>query len=119
MSDQTAYAASAQRIRGGGGSVRVTLVAGVGQANAGVSLPCGGCWVQPAIANTEVVKMNIEAAASAILGVDLARTHINVVASSYGVGAAQPMWVPIDDVNKLYFFSEDANAIVDILYLKS
>lgn len=117
MADQNQYSDRPQRIRSHGGSVRVTCASDVGQGNGGTSLPCAGCWVQPAIGNTEVVKMNIDAAASATLGVDLARTHVNLVADSYAVGAAQPLWVNIDDVAKLYFYSADANAIIDITYL--
>jgi len=29
----------------------------------------------------------------------------------------QPLFVPIDDVASLYFFSGDSDAVVDILYL--
>ncbi|KKM66513.1 hypothetical protein LCGC14_1480490, partial [marine sediment metagenome] len=32
-------------------------------------------------------------------------------------GAAQPLFVPIDDVSKIYFYSADADAIIDITYL--
>ena len=105
-------------IAAGGGSVRVTCATNVGQGNGGTALPCKGCWVQPAIANTEVVKMNIEAAATAILGIDLQRQHINDGTDEYGAAAAKPLFVPIDDVAKLYFYSADADAIVDITYLK-
>lgn len=105
-------------IADGGGSVRVTCSTNVGQGNGGTALPCKGCWVQPAIGNTEVVKMNIEAAASDILGVDLQRPHINDGTNEYGAAAAQPLWVPINDVDKLYFYSVDANAIIDITYLR-
>lgn len=108
----------ANTIADGGGSVRVTCASNVGQGNGGTELPCKGCWVQPAIANTEVVKMNIEAAASAVLGVDLQRQHINVVANECRAAASIPLFVPINDVAKLYFYSADANAIIDITYLK-
>lgn len=111
------YAGSIERIREGGGSVRVTCSSNVGQGNAGTSLPCAGCWVQAAIANSEVVKMNIGAAASATLGVDIARPQIYDGATEASAAAAQPLWVPIDDVDKLYFYSADANAIIDITYL--
>jgi hypothetical protein len=61
--------------------------------------------------------MNIDAAASDILGIDLARPHINDGTDEYGASAAQPLWVPINDVSKLYFFSGQADAVVDIMYL--
>lgn len=117
MGTETQYAnRPSDRIRSHGGSVRVTLSGGVGRANGGVSLPCAGCWVSPAIGNSEVVKMNIDAAASAILGIDLQRQHINTTTNESGAGASIPLWVPIDDVDKLYFFSTDDNAIIDITY---
>lgn len=105
-------------IASSGGSVRVTCSSNVGQGNGGTSLPCKGCFVQPAIANTEVVKMNIGAAASATLGVDLQRPHINDGTDEYGASAAQPLFVPVDDVSLLYFYSADADAIIDITYLR-
>ena len=109
------YAGSLQRIRGTGGAVRVTCSSDVGQGNGGTSLPCAGCFVQAAIGNTEVVRMNIDVAASASVGIDLARPFISGTTAAC---AAQPMWVPIDDVSSLYFYSADANAIIDILYVK-
>ncbi|KKN17993.1 hypothetical protein LCGC14_0960190 [marine sediment metagenome] len=114
MSSETRYSGSVLRIRSYGGSVRVTCSSNVGQGNAGVSLPCCGCWVSPAIGNTEVVKMNIDVAASAILGIDLQRQYISGTSAG---GAAQPLFVPIDDLSKLYFYSVDANAIIDLTYL--
>ena len=102
--------------RSGGGSVLVTCASNVGQGNGGTSLPCAGCYVQAAIANTEVVKMNIGAAASAILGIEIGRPHINDGIDEYGAGSCQPMWVPTDDVSNLYFYSADADAKIDILY---
>ena len=98
-----------------GGSVRVTLSSNDGQGNGGISLPCKGCWVQAVDANTDTVRMNIGAAATDALGVDLARPFISGTTAS---GAAQPLWVPISDVSQLYFHSAgDSNAIIDILYL--
>ncbi len=105
---------SDSRIRGSGGSVRVTCVTNVGQGNGGTSLACSGCWVSAVLANTEVVKMNIDLAASATLGVDLARPFVS---GTTAASTAQPLWVPIDDVASLYFYSADANAIIDITYL--
>jgi len=111
------YNNARQSIRTGGGSVKVALSSGVGQGNGGTSIPCAGCFVQAAQANTEVVKMNIGVAASANLGVELGRQHINDGTDEYGAAACQPLWVPVDDVSSLYFYSADADAIVDIMYL--
>jgi len=110
----TKYAGmQANRIVPDGSHVRVTLSSGTGQGNGGTSLPCKGCYVQAAIDNTEVVRMNIGAAASSSVGIDLGRPETD----SNNTGSCQPMWVPIDDVAELYFYSADANGIVDILYL--
>jgi len=100
------------RIRGGGGHVRVTCATNVGQGNGGTSLACSGCWVQPVTANTELVRMAIDVAASATVGMDLGRSEAG---NSYS--SVLPFWVPIDDVASLYFYSADTSAIIDIVYL--
>jgi hypothetical protein len=69
------------------------------------------------IGNTAVVRWNIGVAASGTVGQDLARPHINDGTDEYGAAAAHPLWVPIDDVSKLYFYSTQADAVVDITYL--
>jgi len=112
----TKYDGKAQLICRTGGSVKVALSGGLGQGNGGTSIACRGCYVQAALDNTEVVKMNIGAAASANLGVELGRPHINDGTDEYGSGSCQPLWVPISDVAELYFYSADADAIVDITY---
>jgi hypothetical protein len=96
------------RIADTGGAVRVTLVSNVGQGNGGTSLPCKGCWVSPASDNDNPVRINIGTAASATLGIELSDADI-------GHG---PLFIPIDDVAKLYFYSADAVAVIDILYLR-
>lgn len=110
----TKYDGSQIRICPTGGHVRVTLSTSVGQGNGGTSLPCKGCWVQAVDDNTDTVRMNIGAAASDTVGIDLARPSIS---GTTAAGAAQPLWVPISDVAKLYFYSGDADAKIDILYL--
>ena len=99
----TLYHGAEQRIRSGGGAVRVTIAATVGQGNAGTSLICAGCWVSCPAANTGPVRMNIGAAASDVLGIEITETA--------------PLWVPVDDVALLYFYSATNGDIVDILYL--
>lgn len=102
------YAGSKERIREGGGSVTVAISASnVGQGNGGTSLPCAGCWVSPRSGNTGVIKMNIGAAAAVALGIELADADT-------GGG---PLWVPIDDVAKLYFYGATAGDDIDITYL--
>lgn len=105
----------ANRICTSGGAVRVTLGTTTDdRGNGGTSLPCKGCWVQASDASTDVVRMNIGAAADDDTGIDLGRPYISGTTAS---GACQPMWVPIDDVAKLYFYSGDTTADIDILYL--
>ena len=105
----------ANRICTSGGAVRVTLGTTTDdRGNGGTSLPCKGCWVQASDASTDVVRMNIGAAADDDIGIDLGRPYISGTTAS---GACQPMWVPIDDVSSLYFYSGDTTADIDILYL--
>jgi hypothetical protein len=100
--------ADAQRIRGSGGSVRITIPSGLtGQGNGGTSLPCIGCWVSPASGNTGITKMNIDTAASATLGIELSDAD----------NGSGPIWVPIDDVASLYFYSATSGNFIDITYL--
>ena len=106
--------ADAQRIRSTGGAVRVTIGTTTdNRGNGGTSLPCLGCYVQAAIANSHVVSMNIDVAASADIGIELGKQ-----VTGNTDGACQALWVPIDDVASLYFYSADDNAVVDILYFK-
>lgn len=91
-----------------GGSVRVTIASNVGQGNGGTSLPCRGCFVSPASGNTGVIKMNISAAASASLGIELGDADT-------GGG---PMYMPIDDISKLYFYGATDGDDIDITYLR-
>ena len=90
-----------------GGSVRVTCASNVGQGNGGTSLPCKGCWISTETGSTAPTKVNIGAAASATLGItfDEAAT------------GQTPLWIPIDDVSKLYFYSGGATDVIDIMYI--
>jgi hypothetical protein len=58
----------------------------------------------PRAANSGLVKCNINAAASASLGVEITKS-------------TQPLWIAIDDVAKLYFYGASDDDVVDILYL--
>jgi len=103
--------ADAQRIRSSGGAVRVTLGTTTdNRGNGGTSLPCLGCYVQAALANSAVVSMNIDTAASASVGIELGKQT-----TGNADAACQALWVPIDDVASLYFYGTD-NDIIDILY---
>jgi len=84
----------------GGGSQRVTLVGGVKQAFAQA---CRFCRLQAASGNTEVVRVRIGAACGATNGIELPS---NPVITPYS----------IDNLNLLYFYSADQDAIVDIEY---
>lgn len=85
----------------GGGSQRVTLIGGVAQATAQV---CRFCRIQAAAANTEVVRVRmVTAVTDATTGVELPG---NPVLTPY----------PVDNLNLLFFYSADVDAIVDIEY---
>ncbi len=102
-----AYRFSSQhRLATGGGSVKVTIASNVGQGNGGTSLACRGCYVCPEAANTGHIHMNIGAAASANLGIELSE-------ATEGSG---PLWVPIDDVASLYFYGASDDDVVHITY---
>lgn len=85
----------------GGGSQRVTLDTGEGQGAAQV---CRFCRIQTRSTNTEVVRVRIGTAVTdATTGVEI---PTNPVLTPYSVS----------NLNLLYFYSADANAIVDIEY---
>ena len=88
-----------------GGAVRVSLVTNVGQGNGGTSLATRGCYISAADANSAVVVVNIGTSASVSLGMEIPESQ-----------AGSPLYIPIDDVSKLYFYSTDTDAVVDILY---
>lgn len=92
----------------GGGSNRVTLSGGEGQGNDGTSLPCKGCFVIGDSANTAAVRMRIGTDCTSTTG-----TPIPEFGTDHYI-----RFVPINDLNKLYFYSSDATAIVDIEYLR-
>lgn len=85
----------------GGGSQRVTLSGGVAQASAQA---CRFCRVQVHSGNTEVMRVRIGSSVTdGTTGVEL---QSNPVLTPYSVS----------NLNLLYFYSADANAIVDIEY---
>ena len=100
----TSYHGASERIRSSGGSVRVTMASNVGQGNDGTSLACAGCWISCPSGNEAPTRVNIGAAASAILGIEIPEQV--------------PVWIPIDDVAALYFYTGGATDVVDIMYLK-
>jgi len=107
MGETNQYSGRPQRIRSGGGSVAVIISATyVGQGNGGTSLPVAGCWVSAALANSGHINMNIGAAATDTLGIELAESD-----------AAAPLWVPISDLAELYFYGASAADVVNITYL--
>ncbi|MCJ7828721.1 MAG: hypothetical protein MUP81_03150 [Dehalococcoidia bacterium] len=85
-----------------GGAVRVTIAATVGQGNGGTSQYCRECYVTCPTANTGPVRMNISAAASAVLGIEIPEST--------------QIQVPIDDISKLYFYSATNGDVVDIMW---
>lgn len=82
-----------------GGSQQVTLSSGEGQ---GTSQECRYCRIQAAAANTEVVRIRVDTAVTdGTTGVELPG---NPVLTPYS----------ISNLNQLYFYSADADAIIDI-----
>jgi hypothetical protein len=90
--------------------VRVTLTSGTGQGAGGTETVCKGCLVQPILGNTAVVRVNIDVDASDTVGIDLPFTSATVQCA--------PTFIPIDDVAKLYFYSTDTDAVIDIIYFR-
>ena len=88
-----------------GGVTIALLDGGIGRGNDGVSLPCRGCWVQRREGGS-TIKMNIGAAATVDLGIELGDPE----------AGAQPLWVPVSDVAQLYFYGTHFD-IADIIYL--
>jgi len=102
-----------------GGAVAVTIASSVGQGNGGTSIPCKKVYVQGAISNASYTMMNINAAATSVLGIGLPNgggmgTSITVFVSTQIT--PPPMSLEIDDVNKLYFWNKTDGDIVNILY---
>ena len=100
------YAGARLAICRTGGSVTVAIADNVGQGNAGEALPCKGCFVMARTGNTGPVHMNIGAAASLTLGIEIPES----------VGAGSPFFVPISDVSQLYFYSATNGDDIDITY---
>ena len=103
------------------GAVAVTIASKVGQGNGGTSIPCKKVWVQGALSNASYTMMNINAAATSVLGICVPNscalgTSITVLVSTAIM--PPPMEVEIDDVNKLYFWNATSGDIVNILYRK-
>jgi len=83
----------------------------VAQGNYGVSLPCRGCWVQKRENTLDVIKMSIGTPATPVFGVELGDAN-----SWTDEESAIPLWVPVSDVNQLYFYGNNTTTI-DIMYL--
>ncbi len=83
-----------------GGSQRVTLTSGTAQ---GTTQACRFCRIQAVAGNTEVVRIRIGATCGATDGVEL---------------PSSPVLTPysVSNLNLLYFYSADVDAIVDIEY---
>lgn len=94
-----------------GGSNRVTLIGttirgGTGDGGA-TSVPCKEVWIS-ALSGDSTVKVRIGATCSATTG-------IKVPEQAKANEHAMYLRIPIDDLNKLYFFGI-AGDIIDILY---
>jgi len=102
---------SLNRVPNSGGSNRVTLVGTIIRGGTGTggatSVPCKEVWVS-ALSGDSTVKVRIGATCSATTG-------IKVPEQAKANEHAMYLRIPIDDLNKLYFFGI-AGDIIDILY---
>jgi hypothetical protein len=95
------------RVPDGGGSVRVTIAANVGQGNGGTSLPCKMCWVVAGSGNSGSARVRIGTACTATTGEPVPKFGTN----NYR------LWIPIDDVSKIFLYSDDAaDDVIDITF---
>ena len=93
-------------VSSGGGSVRVVINSmHVGQGNGGTSLPCREVSLRQYSDNFGTARVNIGSTCSATNGIPLAEG-----------GAANSLKIKIDDVSKLYFYSDGPGDYIDILY---
>lgn len=102
-----------------GGAVAVTIASNVGQGNGGTSIPCKKVLVQGAISNASPIMMNINAAATSVLGIALpSRGNLGVSITAFisTTPVPPPLEIEIDDVNKLYFWGATDGDYVNILY---
>lgn len=88
----------------GGVTIATIDATGLGQGNAGVSIPCKGCWVQNRAGDFQGVWITTEA---------LPGTGPIIVGAREG---AQPVWIPVSDVAELWF-GGTRGQVVDIVYL--
>lgn len=90
--------------RTGGACIATIGADALGQGNAGVSIPCRGCWAQVRAVDFEgawVTKEPAFGAGPIIVGT---------------LEGGQPMWIPISDVAELWFGGSQG-MIIDIVYL--
>jgi len=119
------YNSDSTRVPKDGGAVAVTIADNVGQGNGGTSIPCKVCLVKAGFKSTGVlnvgfIRMNINTAATSILGIILPNTlAATICATGVSIMVDTPaMRIEIDDVNKLYFWGAKDDDVVDILYRK-
>jgi hypothetical protein len=90
-----------------GGSVRVTIAANAGQGNGGTSLQCKEVVLVAGSGNSGNMRVTIGAACTSTTGIPVPKFGTNHYVLRFS----------IDDVAKLYFYSDDAaDDVVDILY---
>ena len=101
-------------VPGSGDSNRVTIPADPFQIRGGkstggaTSVPCKECLIIAASGSSNV-RVRIDTACTAITGIPVPE---HLLAN----GIANPLFIPIDDLNRLYFIGEAENDVVDILY---
>lgn len=102
-----------------GGAVAVTIASKAGQGNDGTSLPCKKVWVQGALSNASYTMMNVNTAATSVLGICIPNSGVLAATITAIVSTTMvppPMEFEIDDVSKLYFWNATDGDIVNIVY---
>lgn len=95
-----------------GGSERVTIAANIGS---GADVPCRKVFITQPAGNTGQVRLNIGAAASATLGINIPK---GATTAANGPGEQPPLELNIANTNLLNFYSGTNGDTVDIMYLK-
>lgn len=97
-----------------GGSNRVTIPATPFQVRGGTgtggatSVPCRECLIIAASGSSNI-RVRIDTACTATTGIPVPEHKL-------ANGLRNPLRIPIDDLNRLYFIGEAQSDVVDILY---
>jgi hypothetical protein len=106
--------AQTDRVPSSGGSNRVTIPATPFQIRGGTgtggatSVPCKECYIIAASGSSNI-RVRIDTACTATTGIPVPEHKL-------ANGMRYPLYLKIDDLNRLYFIGDTENDVVDILY---